>query len=78
MSNPNQEFRFFVGEAVRHCEDDRTTYTVTRRWLDVDAPAEKSRWYDLRDNKPLFHQTKVGPVSESSLSLPYNREKITR
>lgn len=69
MPAPAEKFKFLVGEKVLHCESDRSTFMVTRRWLDVDAPEGANRFYELRDNKPLFGQGKIDPVLESELSL---------
>lgn len=69
MPNPAEKFKFLVGEKVRHCEADTSTFTVTRRWLEMDAPEGENRFYELRDNKPLFGQGKIDPVLESELSL---------
>ena len=62
-------FQFRIGERVRHCEARTSTFVVTRRWLDVDAPEGENRFYELRDERPLFGQGKIDPVEESELSV---------
>ena len=69
-------FKFRIGDTVRHCDSDRSTFLVTRRCpslrvdarLDVDAEEGRSRFYELQEERPLFGQGKVGPVAEAELS----------
>ena len=69
MSDNTPAFRFRLGDKVHHQDAETSTFVVTRRWLDVDASEGQSRYYELRDERPLFGQGKVGPVLEGELRL---------
>lgn len=61
-------FQFHIGDAVRHCDSDRSIFHVTRRWMDVDAREGHNLFYELQEERPLFGQGKIGPVEEAKLS----------
>jgi hypothetical protein len=60
MNQPAPTFAFGLEDKVYHRDAAASTFIVTRGWPDIDASNEQGRYYELRDERPIFSKGKWG------------------